>query len=303
MTEEVRYINRDAVPKVIDTEFFDEAAIIPEEGAEEFLEEFYGVAVTFGEIDSEGTIITKGAIKEVEVKQLEKPKTTYSQIDPGTGALLTYNDPFAQVDDKMVSRAIKVEQEIIGHVGTIQKAYIELGAALDEFEKDKLYLARQYDSFRAWTQSPEIGIDYRTAHDLIRIIREALPIIVNNDKMDMLPPVSKMRALLPTLADGEDVFLEALEAIQDLTVSESYNAIDEIRGVEKTQDGRKPFRAVVKTGDTNHVVKIYSTNPEDSYSLGILTISRSDWPKFETIFGNRVEFESISSSKLTYSPS
>lgn len=216
---------------------------------------------------------------------------TYSLVDQGTGELLRYDDPFAEVTPELIARADEVENELRGHLGNLQKTYIQIGLCLDIFDREKLYLAKQCDSFREYAKSPHLGMDYRTAHDLLRIVREALPILMQNDMMHLLPSVSKMRALLPTLADGEETFIKAVEAVQDLTVAASYDAIDEIRGVDAKDKKRKPFRAVVRTGPKEHKVKIYSTNEEDSYTLGFLSVKREEWAAFENMFGSNVEFD------------
>src|SRR5688500_13132292 len=137
-----------------------------------------------------------------------QPRTTYSQIDEGTGQLLTYYDPYVAVNDEMIERANDIEEALIVNAGKLQKTYLEIAVAIEEFDRNKLYLAKSCDSFRQYMREngAKINMSYRTAHDLIRWVREAIPILYKNNAMELLPPVSKMRMLLPTLADGEDTF-------------------------------------------------------------------------------------------------
>src|SRR6478752_8941544 len=107
------------------------------------------------------------------------------QIDQGTGELVRYDNTYDFVKDGDVKRADEVADEIIEHSRTIELHYLKLAQALSTFNSERLYLAKGFPSFRVWAESNEItGLSYRTAHNLLRIADEALPILQRNDAMD-----------------------------------------------------------------------------------------------------------------------
>lgn len=158
-----------------------------------------------------------------------------------SGELETYRDPYGVVSQEDVQAAIDLEQKIINERHAIDVGYLRIALDLAQFNERKLYLARGYPSFRDWTDSPEIRIGYRLAHDLLRIVNEAIPILEKHDAMDALPSISNMRDLLPILADdnAEEKFIEAAYTVKDLTNREAKDAVRQIRGIQRDYDEKK----------------------------------------------------------------
>ena len=213
------------------------------------------------------------------------------------GELVAYDDPFKNITPQMARVAEAIEQDILMCASQISANFLEMGRLLSGFEEEKLYRALGYESFKLWANSPNLhGIGYRTARNLIRIYREALPLLVKHGKADLIPflPTSKMQALLPILADenAEDKFIEAAYQIHDKTMADSYEIIKEIRG--KQDDGMLPtvFSARVIRGESYHKVKITALTGDDIYDCGVLTIKPRDFPRFEERFGRFLEIVS-----------
>jgi hypothetical protein len=213
------------------------------------------------------------------------------------GKMEAYEDSFRLVSQEDVEKALELENNILVVAGQISTAYLQIAKALAEFKDKKYYKARGFETFNLWAESDNLkSIGKRTAHDLIRIYNEALPIFAKHDAMDALPMInsSTMRALLPILSDenGEDKFIEAAYAVKDLTVRDSYATIDEIRGKPnryEEDDLPTVFSAAVKRGPNYHTVEIVCLDPEQTYTVGKLTIHRSHWPAWEKRFGRFVE--------------
>src|SRR5688572_24171200 len=132
---------------------------------------------------------------------LERPTVDYQMEGD---ELVAYDNPFKNITEEDAFAAEQLESAILSVAGQISSGYLQIARALHEFKEKKYYLARGYETFKSWADSPNLkGIGYRTMHDLIRIYEEVLPILARHDAMDVLPLVqsSKMRALLPVLGD------------------------------------------------------------------------------------------------------
>lgn len=219
------------------------------------------------------------------------------QIDQGTGELVRYDNTYDFVKDGDVKRADEVAEQIIEHSRTIELHYLKLAQALSTFNQERLYLAKGFPSFRTWAESNEIsGLSYRTAHNLLRIADEALPILQKNDAMEMLPSVSTMYDLLPILSDdnAEEKFIEAVERVQGLTNRDAKAEIREIRGIDSGSIEKMPtvFSAKVTRGDTYHRLKIYCSDGEEYYDCtpsGPVVIKPEHFARFEERFGRFIE--------------
>lgn len=203
------------------------------------------------------------------------------------GSLQTYSDPYGNVKQEDVDKAIFFENKVRQALGAIQAAYIAAGQALDVIEAERLYLARGYPTFKDWLRSPEIGISYRLAHDLIRIVREALPVLMNRNAMDLLPNVSIMRSLLPVLESGEDQFIAAAQAVQGKTVEDAHREIARIQG---RADDTDPFiKGFIRTYNDVHTIKFIYYTTQETFDLGELRLTTEQLREFRRVFRGELE--------------
>ena len=221
-----------------------------------------------------------------------------THVIDSSGELVAYDDSFKGVSANDVVGAEGLESAILRLVGEISTGYLKVGQMLHEFREKKYYLARGYESFRTWADSPNLkGIGYRTAHDLIRIYTDIVPILARNDALDALPAIQsgKMRAILPILGDedAENKIIDAVYAIKDLTTKDSYAAINEIRGKKDFYDRELDtiFKAKVFYGDSYNKVIVTAVNNDDVYQVGMLQIKTRDWQRWEERFGRFVEVD------------
>ena len=209
------------------------------------------------------------------------------------GSIVTYKDDYV-VTEQEYNEAQELEQHIMAVRQDIDKDFLILGHLLDQFEKKRGYIAKGYPSFRAWVSSPEIDLSYRTAHDLLRIVREVLPIL---GPRESIPSVSKLRELLPILADdnGAEKFLTTFEQTADATVRDTRDAVKEVRGQLRPIDQPHPavFRARVTRGEEFHRVAVTCITGVDQYNVGELRIKPEHWSRFEDRFGTFVEFADV----------
>ena len=206
------------------------------------------------------------------------------------GELETYRDPYGDVSQQDVADAQALEEKIISQRKAIDVGYLTIALDLATFQERKLYLARGYPTFRAWADSPELGVGARLAHDLIRIVNEAIPILERHDALDALPPISNMRDLLPILADAnaEEKFVEAAYQVKDLTNREAKDAVRQIRGIERPYDEKQPaiFKAIVVRGESFNAITITCGDGSDYYKVGTLFIKPEHWPRWASRFGD-----------------
>jgi len=222
-----------------------------------------------------------------------------SQID-GSGELLTYPDVYKNVTQEDVKDAIDIEKTIIHVKSLIERGYYAIAKALDEFERRRLYLARGFDTFSAWCESDDVDIGYRLAHDMLRIVREAVPALGDGVDLDAYG-ISKARALLPLLADenGKEKLQQAFEDTAQLTVKDTNQYVKEIRGIAKPIDEDPPaiFSGTLQRGESYHKL-IIRRNGANPYSCGTLTIRVEDWPRWEERFGGFVFTKGEGSSSV-----
>lgn len=190
-----------------------------------------------------------------------------------------------------LAAAEKLEQYILSQQQNIEASFLKMGAALNEFEKQKLYLARGVPSFRIWV-TEYCHFSYEHATRLIRIVRDLVPVL---GETESLPPVSTLKEMLPMLSEGKspEQIREVLEEVQDLTTKDAKKRIRELRGLEET-DSPVIFKARV-TEHADHVsveiMKVGGDHP--SYSVtpkGPMYIRKEDWPRMQDRFGFAVEF-------------
>lgn len=220
-------------------------------------------------------------------------KNTFTQVG-GDGALETYNDPFAIVTEEMQKQAQEIEQRVLETNGKVTGSYLRMARDLSTFKANKLYLARGFESFQAWGESPELAqVGWRTMYDLVRIADEVLPMMERNNLLDEIPSISNLYALLPILNDddGEEKFLKALAAIKGQSVRDAKETIREIRGISgkesKTQATYFNFRVDNQTEDYKKGVLLSGLGGETAYEMGTLRIAAKDWAAFEKMVGEK----------------
>lgn len=217
------------------------------------------------------------------------------------GSVERYPDPYKNITKAQIRRAAELEQQILAQTSYLQVSYLRLARALAEFKEEKLYLARGYPTFRAWAESPDLqGLTYRTAHNLVRIANEVIPLLERNNLVDKLPPVSVMYSMLPILSDenAEEKFIEATYQVQGLTHRDAEDRIKEVRGIARPYDEERPalFTARVETEYNNrwNYVHIWCNKGNDGYSVTgqtPLMVKKEDWPRLEQIFRNYITIE------------
>lgn len=217
---------------------------------------------------------------------------TYTVVG-SDGSLEKYNDAFKSVTKEMRERAEELETQIVDYANQAEVAYLRIARALSEFKRDKLYLARGYESFRAWANSAEMKSvgSYRSAARLVQIADEALPILQKYNAMDALPPVATMGDLLPILndEDGEKKFVEAVYAVSGLTNSDAKLRIKELRGLigDHNEVLRPLFRLQLTRGTTWHHGVLSCSDGIDHYVVSSdFSIKAEHWAQFESMIGN-----------------
>lgn len=223
------------------------------------------------------------------------------QID-SDGTLVGYADPFKNIDNDTAELAEKAEAEITRTKGSIEVEFLKLAYLIDEFDQRELYLARGYETMRAWSESPEIEISWRVAQDLIRIRREVIPLLEQTygdnesaHRTVVEAGISKVRAALPLLRDKDKTedFIQVVEAAPMMPWNDVRNEVKERRGVARPLDQALPvlFRASVKLYDEHANIKVFAVDGTTTEQLGMLRIRREWLPRFEERFGSLINFE------------
>lgn len=189
--------------------------------------------------------------------------------------------------------AAKAEREVQQFHGQLGINYLKFAAVLSNFKRNKYYLGLDFKTFDLWADSPALqGIGWRTARNLIRIVDEAIPLIEKHNMMKLLPSISTMYDLLPILNDenGEDKFIEALQAVQGLATRDAKARIKEIRGIpEKVEAEGAVFELLWEAkGTESKRIKIKCSTPEDMYFVCDGVIQNTEWPQFEALFKGNV---------------
>lgn len=208
------------------------------------------------------------------------------------GSLVRYPDPYGDVTPERIETAERLQREVFYHNAQIDRHYFFIGGILSEIKEQEYFRELGFDTFRAWADSPELkGIGWRTAHNLIRITNEVLPIIERHNAFDALPSVSTMVNLLPILSDdnAEEKFIEALYEVKELPVHDAKERIRDLRGIGRTIEDERPaiFKAQVTRGEQFHTIRVWCSTGTDYYEAGTLNIKPRDWPRWEQHFSER----------------
>lgn len=223
------------------------------------------------------------------------------QID-GDGTLVSYPDPFKNVDQTSIDKAISQEDKIITTKIEIESNFLKLAYLLDEFDNDGLYLARGYENLRSWSESPDIELSWRVVQDLLRIKREVIPLLSEqyNDsqtvnKMILEAGISKVRTALPLLRDADHSadFIDVIEAAPSMPWNDVRKEVKERRGLARDLNEKFPvlFRGDVKIFDEHANIKFYAIDGSTSELLGTLRIRREWLARFEDRFGSFISFD------------
>lgn len=219
-----------------------------------------------------------------------------------SGELVAYPDPFKHVDQAQADAAIEAEHSIRMTKVQIEGHFVSLGFKLDEFDRNRMFLARGYESMRLWAESPEIELSWRVVQDLLRIQRHVLPLLTEQLGSEeaaitalVSVGISKVRALLPLLRDDQTAaqFSEVIAFAPSIPFRALVNEVKSRRGVESVDDGRRPavFMAKVSKGESFHRVTITCTDTIEVYEVGKLHIKPKHWARWEARFGDFVQFE------------
>lgn len=212
------------------------------------------------------------------------------------GELEQYVDAY-KLTKEQIDEAEECENAILETKKSIENGFLTIGALLMHMEDNKLYLGRGYPTFKAYANSSALGMNYRMAHDLVRIVREVGPKLESAREQGRnipLPSMSNMRAALPMLSENltDDEFLDVLEDIEPLTVSDANKYIRERRGLG-TNENEVTFHARVHKGEVYNTVTIKRSGLDgDIYEMTAapLKIKPKDFAKFIDRFGYFVEY-------------
>ena len=211
----------------------------------------------------------------------------YSQIEQGTGELLTYPDPFAGIDQQVKESFDEFENEVLTNLFDIETSLIKLGYALSAFKSAEAYKGLGYTSFKLWCQDPTVDLTVKQANDLIRIVEEVLPKL---ESMDRMLSTIKLKMLLPLLNEDIDILMVA-ELIQDMTVSDAKATIKELRGIEDKVE--KAFKAYVKKEPNWNEITIVYYGENDTYTVtnsGPMHIKSEHMAEWTSRFGRFIEY-------------
>lgn len=222
------------------------------------------------------------------------------QLDE-TGSLVGYPDPFRYVTEKDAANAVEWEHKILGAKIEIEAGFLKLCYLLDGFDSEKMYLARGYETMKAWAESPEIELSWRVVQDLLRIKREAIPVLeatVGDDgtveRMILHAGISKVRAALPLLSDAstKDDFAQVIDLAPSMPWNDVRQEVKERRGLAAVVGEQRPvlFKGSITLYDDHATITIYAIDGTTSESIGKLRVRKHWLPRFEERFGKLVEF-------------
>lgn len=217
----------------------------------------------------------------------ERERETFSYIG-SSGEMESYPNPYANAANN-AEAAQRLEEYMIEVEKTLDQNFLKLGAALAFFEDNEYYLARGCPSMHVWLNGTELHVSYKLANDLMRVVRNLVPLLTDGNEDLPNLSVSSMRELLPLLADNisaEDMKNVAGE-IEGMTVRDARRHVRELRGIEEPEQPTI-FRARVETGEEYHRVWITRTGEDgDIYSVNNqpLTIKPKDWARWQDRFG------------------
>lgn len=222
------------------------------------------------------------------------------QLDE-TGGLVGYADHFKHVTQEDAANAVEWENKILTAKVEIEAGFLKLCYMLDIFDRERFYLARGYETMKAWAESPEIELSWRVVQDLIRIKREAIPALeatVGDDgtveRMILQAGISKVRAALPLLSDEttKDDFAEVIDLAPQMPWNDVRQEVKERRGLALAVGEQRPvlFKGAITVYDDHATITIYAIDGTTSESIGKLRVKKLWLPRFEERFGKLVEF-------------
>lgn len=221
------------------------------------------------------------------------------QMD-GDGSLLAYPDHFKTVTPDMVSTAEAAETTIIETKNEIEKNFLKLAYMIDLFDQEQLFLARGYETLKAWAESPEIELGWRVVQDLLRIRREVIPVLEqtlgdrdNAHRTILAAGISKVRTCLPLLRDAKtDDFVDVVSSAPDLPWNDVRQEVKERRGLAAPLGEAFPvlFKAQVTVYEDAATITVYALDGTTSESIGKLRVKRHWLPRFEERFGKLIDF-------------
>lgn len=217
---------------------------------------------------------------------------TFTQVDQGTGEIQVYSDTFGNISEEDIERAQYLEQCILEESAGVEIGYLRMARHLSEFKADNLFLARGFETFRLWADSPDLKrIGYRSAQRLVQIADEAIPMLEKYGLMEQLPPISTLGDLLPLLNDddGEKKFVEAVKMVEGMSNRDAKRYVREVRGLPPGLNGDGPtFRAKVTRGETVHKITITCEDGDgDFYEAGKMQVRVKHFAAFEKLFNER----------------
>lgn len=224
-----------------------------------------------------------------------------SSFIDGDGTLVSYPDPFKNVTERDVTDAVEWENAIVSAKVEIEAGFLKLAYLLTDFDDRKLYLARGYETMKAWAESPDIELSWRVVQDLLRIKREAIPLLeakLGNEqdvKRVMLSAgISKVRTALPLLVDEntKDDFVEVLSLAPEMPWNDVRQEVKERRGLARAPDERFPvlFKGQVTLYDSHATITVWAMDGVEQEALGKLRIKRAWLARFEERFGKLITF-------------
>lgn len=233
------------------------------------------------------------------------------------GSLVPYADPFKSVTPEMVTLAERIQVQVQTTKAEIEHNFLRLAKLFDLVEREQLYKALQFETMWEWVASPQIEMSKRVVQDLLRIAREAIPVMkehialalpdgVTADEADEeleqealarlgRAGVSKTREALRLLRheNGEDQFLQVIAKAPEQTWDQTREEVNERRGVGRAYDEASPaiFRAKVRRGQNGHSrVEVTCTTGVDVYSCGALTVKTEHAARLDHLFGRYIEY-------------
>lgn len=213
-----------------------------------------------------------------------------------SGALERYSDTFKDLKPEDAEIAETKEQEIRTVKLRIEGSFLVMAELLDEFERNKYYLACGWESMQEWCKQSHVDLSWRVVQDLLRINREVRPVLQEHYQDEakvtqalLLAGVSKVRTALPLVRDP-DAFVEEIERASQTPWSAFREEVKERQGVGSSINTRQPvvFRGTFDEGPENTRVSIHAMDGVTIEPCGSLVI-RNEWvPRWMERFGKLV---------------
>lgn len=217
-----------------------------------------------------------------------------------SGEMEFYHDPYAGVTQEMAEEAIRFEEEIVKRREMVEQGFLEMAFLLDEFDRKEYYRARGYASMKEWSEDPGVEIGHRVALDLLRIVREAVPVLAEDDNLEPAidaisrAKISKTRAMLPLLSLGmHDEFRDLISRAPDMTLRDVNREVRILKHGGDPNGDLMPavFKAFVRRGDKTSRYKITVMDGQVVQDVGTLLIPNEYTARFDERFGRFIEYE------------